>query len=171
MNEGWINHSILSEKLEKDHHSRDITLALPVLEKKGLLLSKGEKKEKFYILPWVKDVDLQAIYGKRQDIMLGSQLHFDMEDLLENDNLQANLQANKITVYRFDLDEYGRTIKDGRKIITDLQNLQPEFLSSLKALIPREFYDKKKKNKYKVREFVFALCNQQFVTKKYLQSF
>ena len=48
LNGGWINHPILSEKLEKDYHSRDITLALPTLERKGLLLGKGEKKDKFY---------------------------------------------------------------------------------------------------------------------------
>ena len=65
LNGGWIKHPILSEKLEKDYHSRDITLALPALERKRLLLGKGEKKDKFYVLPWVDVGDLQEIYGKR----------------------------------------------------------------------------------------------------------
>ncbi|HHV6888018.1 TPA: ATP-binding protein, partial [Haemophilus influenzae] len=94
LNGGWIKHSILSEKLEKDCHSRDITLALPALERKGLLLGKGEKKDKFYVLPWVDVGDLKEIYGKRHEVTLNTQLSFNVEGLVEEANLEANSEAN-----------------------------------------------------------------------------
>ena len=70
--------------------------------------------------------------------------------------------------YIFDLDEFGRTIKDGRTIINELDDLAPDFLKSLKSIVPNDFYIKKKKNRKKLKELVLALCDDQFVTKKSL---
>ena len=171
LNGGWIKHSILSEKLEKDCHSRDITLALPALERKGLLLGKGEKKDKFYVLPWVDVGDLKEIYGKRHEVTLNTQLSLDVKDLVEEANLEANLEAkneHKFVYYSFDFDEFRRTIKDGRTIINELDDLNPDFREKLENIVPDDFYRKKKKNRKKLRELVFALCDDQFVTKKSL---
>ena len=171
LNGGWIKHSILSEKLEKDCHSRDITLALPALERKGLLLGKGEKKDKFYVLPWVDVGDLKEIYGKRHEVTLNTQVNFNVEGLVEEANLEANLEAkneHKLVYYSFALDELGRTTKDGRTIINELDDLNPDFLEKLKNIVPDDFYRKKKKNRKKLKELVLALCDEQFVTKKSL---
>ena len=70
--------------------------------------------------------------------------------------------------YIFDLDEFGRTIKDGRTIINELDDLAPDFLKSLKSIVPNDFYIKKKKNRKKLKELVLTLCSDQFVTKKSL---
>ena len=92
-------------------------------------------------------------------------------------NLQADLQTNGqntsdkqqiLTYYEFSFDEFGRTVKGDRKIITDLENLKPDYLQSLKMKIPQEFHIKKKKEKVKVRELVAILCRDQFVTKRAL---
>ena len=171
LNGGWIKHPILSEKLEKDYHSRDITLALPALERKRLLLGKGEKKDKFYVLPWVDVGDLKEIYGKRHEVTLNTQLSFNVEGLSEEANLEANLEAkneHKLVYYSFDLDDLGRTIKNGRIIINELDDLNPDFLESLKNIVPSDFYRKKKKNRKKLKELVLTLCSDQFVTKKSL---
>ena len=171
LNGGWIKHSILSEKLEKDYHSRDITLALPALERKVLLFSKGEKKDKFYVLPWIDVGDLKEIYGKRHEVTLSTQLSFDVEGLVEEANLEANLEAknkNTLVYYSFDLDEFGRTIKDNRTIINELDDLNQDFLNKLKNIVPDDFYIKRKKNRKKLKELVLTLCSDQFVTKKSL---
>ena len=179
LNDGWINHSILFEKLEQDHHSRDITLALPALERKGMLLGKGEKKEKFYLLPWVSEVDIAQIYGKRKEIVFPLELNISGQDLVETDepNLQANLQANlqdhqpeqaKFVYYEFELDEYGRIIKDNKKIINELTTLEPDYLAHLKNQIPEHFVKLKKKNARQLKELVFLLCDGQFVSKRAL---
>ena len=171
LNGGWIKHSILSEKLEKDYHSRDITLALPALERKVLLFGKGEKKDKFYVLPWIDVGDLKEIYGKRHEVTLSTQLSFDVEGLVEEANLEANLEAknkNTLVYYSFDLDEFGRTIKDNRTIINELDDLNQDFLNKLKNIVPDDFYIKRKKNRKKLKELVLTLCSDQFVTKKSL---
>ncbi|OCG20551.1 RNA-binding domain-containing protein [Gilliamella sp. App4-10] len=46
--ENWINHQRACELTSK--HSREVTLALPNLERKGFLISQGEKKNKIYKL-------------------------------------------------------------------------------------------------------------------------
>ena len=46
--ENWINHQRACELTSK--HSREVTLALPNLERKGFLVSQGEKKNKIYKL-------------------------------------------------------------------------------------------------------------------------
>ena len=74
----------------------------------------------------------------------------------------------KLVYYSFDLDDLGRTIKNGRIIINELDDLNPDFLESLKNIVPSDFYRKKKKNRKKLKELVFTLCSDQFVTKKSL---
>ncbi|HHV7114967.1 TPA: hypothetical protein ACUM27_001889, partial [Haemophilus influenzae] len=80
----------------------------------------------------------------------------------------ASRNEDKLVYYIFDLDEFGRTIKDGRTIINELDDLAPDFLEKLKNIVPDDFYRKKKKNRKKLKELVLALCDDQFVTKKSL---
>ena len=179
LNGGWINHSILLQHLEKDFHSREISLALPYLARKEFLVAKGEKKEKFYLLPWVSEVDIAQIYGKRKEIILPLEIQIEESLLLEpNDatlqaNLQANLQATqpeqaKFVYYEFDLDEKGRIIKDGKVIINELSMLNPDYLETLKAQIPQRFIELKKKNARQLKGLVLSLCEDQFVSKRAL---
>ncbi|QLB12749.1 ATP-dependent DNA helicase recG-like protein [Bisgaardia hudsonensis] len=50
INDGWCNHTVLSENLKGNYTGRDITLALPYLEKRGFLVGKVEKRNKYYLL-------------------------------------------------------------------------------------------------------------------------
>ena len=175
LNDGWVNHSTLFEQLEKDHHSRDITLALQALEKKGMLLGRGERREKFYLLPWVSEVDVAEIYGKRKEVMFPLELSISEKDLVKSEeaNLQANLQATqpeqaKLVYYEFDLDEKGRIIKDGKVIINELSMLNLDYLKTLKAQIPQRFIELKKKNARQLKGLVLSLCEDQFVSKRAL---
>ncbi|AJJ63827.1 putative transcriptional regulator [Yersinia intermedia] len=59
--EGWVNHERVA--LLTTTHSRNITIALPRLEKNGFLESKGTQKEKFYHLPGVTVVTPDAIFS------------------------------------------------------------------------------------------------------------
>lgn len=68
---------------------------------------------------------------------MNSHLSLSPDDLLSGVNLQANSQANEkdnvnkqliFTYYEFTFDEYDRTVKGDRKIITDLKNLTPDYL-------------------------------------------
>lgn len=79
-------------------------------------------------------MDIAQIYGKRKEIVFPLELNISEQDLVETDepNLQANLQANlqdhqpeqaKFVYYEFELDEYGRIIKDNKKIINELTTL------------------------------------------------
>ena len=80
-----------------------------------------------------------------------------------NQPLQAIL-----AYYEIDFDEYGRIIKDNKVIINNLEDLDKNYLLSLKAKVPTKFFNLKKKNTNTLKQLVFSLCDEQFVSKRAL---
>ncbi len=66
--EGWVTHERVAQLTTT--HSRDITIALPRLERNGFLESKGTQKEKFYHLPGVNVVTPDLIFPETSPITL-----------------------------------------------------------------------------------------------------
>ena len=183
LNDGWINHSVLNQKLDKHCHSRDITIALSKLEKKGILLGQGEKKEKFYSLPWRREINTFQIYGNRIEVSSPLVLSISEKDLVEQNETkleakseaksEAKLETNQplqaiLAYYEIDFDEYGRIIKDNKVIINNLEDLDKNYLLSLKAKVPTKFFNLKKKNTNTLKQLVFSLCDEQFISKRAL---
>ncbi len=59
--EGWINHQRACELTTL--HSREVTLSFPRLERKGLLVSSGEKRNKSYTLPGMSLPNPEEIFS------------------------------------------------------------------------------------------------------------
>lgn len=59
--ERWVNHERVMQLTSE--HSREVTLALPRLERRGFLTSTGTKKEKFYTLPGDKVSTVDEIFS------------------------------------------------------------------------------------------------------------
>ncbi len=162
LNDNWINHSVLIEQFNKDYHSRDITLALSKLEKDKFLIGQGEKKEKFYTLPWASDMDLSNIYAQGQIII------FNELARSSNSNIDENL-PDQLVLHTYNLDQYGRIITDKNDVvINDLESLKPAYKQHLKEMVSLEFFNTKMKKAKNVDFYISQLCNQQFVSRRVL---
>ena len=165
LNDGWINHASLTENMGNSFTGREITLALPQLAKKCWLIGKGDGKKKYYILPWIKEVDIADIYTSGS-VRLRTKANAQAN---AQANALANAQANNLTESRqvkfIWRDNEGRIQNTLGKVVDNLKELNPEYLQELRNIVNPRFYSLKKKRPEQVKELLLVLCEDQYVSK------
>jgi len=188
--EGWVTHERVAQLTTT--HSRDITIALPRLERNGFLESKGTQKEKFYHLPGVNVVTPDLIFPETSPITLaGKSLKIsglasglklkvssdinrsssdtndtssDTNDLSSDTNEQVK-DVRKGSAGTLNRDQHGRVISDSLRlpIIDNIHNLTPDYQQVL-FNIACDARQKQRMAKDTMQSLIVQLCAEHFMT-------
>lgn len=188
--EGWVTHERVAQLTTT--HSRDITIALPRLERNGFLESKGTQKEKFYHLPGVNVVTPDLIFPETSPITLaGKSLKIselasglklkvssdinrsssdtndtssDTNDLSSDTNEQVK-DARKGSAGKLNRDQHGRVISDSLRlpIIDNIHYLTPDYQQVLFD-IACDARQKQRMAKDTMQSLIVKLCAEHFMT-------
>ncbi|EOV3780694.1 RNA-binding domain-containing protein [Klebsiella pneumoniae] len=188
--EGWVTHERVAQLTTT--HSRDITIALPRLERNGFLESKGTQKEKFYHLPGVNVVTPDLIFPETSPITLASKslkisglgsglklkissdinrsssdtndLSSDTNDLSSDTNEQVK-DVRKGSAGTLNRDQHGRVISDSLRlpIIDNIHNLTPDYQQVLFD-IACDARQKQRMAKDTMQSLIVQLCAEHFMT-------
>ncbi|MEB5888929.1 RNA-binding domain-containing protein [Enterobacter roggenkampii] len=188
--EGWVTHERVAQLTTT--HSRDITIALPRLERNGFLESKGTQKEKFYHLPGVNVVTPDLIFPETSPITLaGKSLKIsglasglklkvssdinlsssdtndtssDTNDLSSDTNEQVK-EVRKGSAGTLNRDQHGRVISDSLRlpIIDNIHNLTPDYQQVLFD-IACDARQKQRMAKDTMQSLIVQLCAEHFMT-------
>jgi predicted HTH transcriptional regulator len=188
--EGWVTHERVAQLTTT--HSRDITIALPRLERNGFLESKGTQKEKFYHLPGVNVVTPDLIFPETSPITLASKslkisglgsglklkissdinrsssdtndTSSDTNDLSSDTNEQVK-DVRKGSAGTLNRDQHGRVISDSLRlpIIDNIHNLTPDYQQVLFD-IACDARQKQRMAKDSMQSLIVQLCAEHFMT-------
>lgn len=188
--EGWVTHERVAQLTTT--HSRDITIALPRLERNGFLESKGTQKEKFYHLPGVNVVTPDLIFPETSPITLaGKSLKIsglasglklkvssdinrsssdtndtssDTNDLSSDTNEQVK-DVRKGSAGTLNRDQHGRVLSDSLRlpIIDNIHNLTPDYQQALFD-IACDARQKQRMAKDTMQSLIVQLCAEHFMT-------
>lgn len=188
--EGWVTHERVAQLTTT--HSRDITIALPRLERNGFLESKGTQKEKFYHLPGVNVVTPDLIFPETSPITLaGKSLKIsglasglklkvssdinrsssdtndtssDTNDLSSDTNEQVK-DVRKGSAGTLNRDQHGRVLSDSLRlpIIDNIHNLTPDYQQVLFD-IACDARQKQRMAKDTMQSLIVQLCAEHFMT-------
>lgn len=188
--EGWVTHERVAQLTTT--HSRDITIALPRLERNGFLESKGTQKEKFYHLPGVNVVTPDLIFPETSPITLASKslkisglasglklkvssdinrsssdtndTSSDTNDLSSDTNGQVK-DVRKGSAGTINRDQHGRVISDSLRlpIIDNIHNLTPDYQQVLFD-IACDARQKQRMAKDSMQSLIVQLCAEHFMT-------
>ncbi|HCI5655721.1 TPA: putative DNA binding domain-containing protein [Klebsiella variicola subsp. variicola] len=188
--EGWVTHERVAQLTTT--HSRDITIALPRLERNGFLESKGTQKEKFYHLPGVNVVTPDLIFPETSPITLASKslkisglgsglklkissdinrsssdtndTSSDTNDLSSDTNEQVK-DVRKGSAGTLNRDQHGRVISDSLRlpIIDNIHNLTPDYQQVLFD-IACDARQKQRMAKDTMQSLIVQLCAEHFMT-------
>jgi predicted HTH transcriptional regulator/outer membrane murein-binding lipoprotein Lpp len=188
--EGWVTHERVAQLTTT--HSRDITIALPRLERNGFLESKGTQKEKFYHLPGVNVVTPDLIFPETSPVVAASKLlkisgfgsnlklkissdinrlSSDTNDLssdtngLSSDSSAQDLEGRRASSAMPERDVHGRVISTSLRlpIIDNLNNLTPEYQQVLFS-IACDAREKQRMAKDSMQNLIVQLCAEHFMT-------
>ncbi|MGV3346804.1 RNA-binding domain-containing protein [Enterobacteriaceae bacterium LUAb1] len=188
--EGWVTHERVAQLTTT--HSRDITIALPRLERNGFLESKGTQKEKFYHLPGVNVVTPDLIFpeispvapaGKLIKISgLGSDLTLNISSDTNSRSSDTNSRSSdtnsrssdtnehikdvrKGSTGMLDRDQHGRVISASLRlpIIDNIHNLAPDYQQVLFD-IACDARQKQRMAKEAMQSLIVKLCEGHFMT-------
>ena len=188
--EGWVTHERVAQLTTT--HSRDITIALPRLERNGFLESKGTQKEKFYHLPGVNVVTPDLIFPETSPITLASKslkisglasglklkvssdinrsssdtndTSSDTNDLSSDTNGQVK-DVRKGSAGTLNRDQHGRVLSDSLRlpIIDNIHNLTPDYQQVLFD-IACDARQKQRMAKDSMQSLIVQLCAEHFMT-------
>ncbi|HDS3774926.1 putative DNA binding domain-containing protein [Enterobacter roggenkampii] len=188
--EGWVTHERVAQLTTT--HSRDITIALPRLERNGFLESKGTQKEKFYHLPGVNVVTPDLIFPETSPITLAGKsikisglasglklkvssdinrsssdtndTSSDTNDLSSDTNEQVK-DVRKGSAGTLNRDQHGRVISDSLRlpIIDNIHNLTPDYQQVLFD-IACDARQKQRMAKDTMQSLIVQLCAEHFMT-------
>ena len=188
--EGWVTHERVAQLTTT--HSRDITIALPRLERNGFLESKGTQKEKFYHLPGVNVVTPDLSFPETSPITLASKslkisglgsglklkissdinrsssdtndTSSDTNDLSSDTNEQVK-DVRKGSAGTLNRDQHGRVISDSLRlpIIDNIHNLTPDYQQVLFD-IACDARQKQRMAKDTMQSLIVQLCAEHFMT-------
>ncbi|HHP1263334.1 TPA: RNA-binding domain-containing protein [Enterobacter roggenkampii] len=188
--EGWVTHERVAQLTTT--HSRDITIALPRLERNGFLESKGTQKEKFYHLPGVNVVTPDLIFPETSPITLAGKsikisglasglklkvssdinrsssdtndTSSDTNDLSSDTNEQVK-DVRKGSAGTLNRDQHGRVISDSLRlpIIDNIHNLTPDYQQVLFD-IACDARQKQRMAKDAMQSLIVQLCAEHFMT-------
>lgn len=166
-------------------HTHDITVALRVLVKKGLLDVSGQGRGAVYSLSGQELPTPEQVFAGSAYLNLVSSvndLEHSSDDLLSSsEGLELSSEglpprsedlafsSEGLLSGSEGLDQFGRllTPKLSAPVVYDLKKLNHDFLSKLE-LIAQEPRTKKKLSKQLMREVLIKLCKEQFVTRQCL---
>ncbi len=173
--EKWVNHERVMQLTSE--HSREVTLALPRLERLSFLHSTGSQKEKFYTLPGSKVSTVDEIFSGA----LNSQVTFEASS--EGSNISS--EGSNISSEDKSVSPKGATFKStngkgrrddlGRLILSDLHF---PFIDDLNAL-DEKFKDKlltsasksranKRLPKDEMQNIIKSICSHNYVSRPVL---
>lgn len=188
--EGWVTHERVAQLTTT--HSRDITTALPRLERNGFLESKGTQKEKFYHLPGVNVVTPDLIFPETSPVTaIGnsikiSELSGDLALIASSDTNELSSDTNglssdtndfssdtngqapderKASSAMLDRDRHGRLISASLRlpIIDNVLNLTPEYQQVLFDLAC-DARQKQRMAREAMQQLIVKLCAEHFMT-------
>lgn len=165
--EGWINHQRACELTSK--HPRDVTLALPALERKGFIVSQGEKKSKIYKLPGEQLLMPDDIFGDSiiPDIDTISPGVAEVESGHKDPSSgYKNLRSgHKEPNSGCKVDNLGRMIIENlnKPFIYELDSLNEVFLSQLKS-IANPIVDNRRLSFESIEPILFELCKNHYIS-------
>ncbi|RUO35710.1 RNA-binding domain-containing protein [Aliidiomarina sanyensis] len=166
--EKWVNHERVMQLTSE--HSREVTLALPRLERNGFLTSTGSQKAKFYTLPGesVATVDeiFQGSQASRQTFEGSSEGLNASSEGLSSLGSHSNGEGDVSTPPR---DSFGRLIIEGldKPFIDDLNELHGEFRENLYQ-IAQKAHQTRKLSKDTMHELILKLCEEQYLSRTVL---
>ncbi|OCG24560.1 AAA family ATPase [Gilliamella sp. App2-1] len=170
--ENWINHQRACELTSK--HSREVTLALPNLERKGFLISQGEKKNKIYKLFGEEELLMpeDILYANDGEIIEHDQIYRDGSLTSRNNN---SGYKNKNSGYKdsdsgykdtssANKDSVGRIIDErvDKPFIFELTQLDNGFLQSLEKIASPTI--KKRITFDEMKTVLIALCKGHYIS-------
>ncbi|MHB9330624.1 RNA-binding domain-containing protein [Phytobacter ursingii] len=188
--EGWVTHERVAQLTTT--HSRDITTALPRLERNGFLESKGTQKEKFYHLPGVNVVTPDLIFPETSPVTsIGNSIKIsglngsvalitssdtneqssdtneqssDTNELSSDTNGHAQ-DGRKPSSAMLDRDRHGRLISASLRlpIIDNVLNLTPEYQQVLFDLAC-DARQKQRMAREAMQQLIVKLCAEHFMT-------
>ena len=181
--EGWVTHERVAQLTTT--HSRDITIALPRLERNGFLESKGTQKEKFYHLPGVNVVTPDLIFPEISPVApalkpikiselaggvtlkVSSDINRISSDTngLSSDTNEYVKDVRKGSTSMLDRDQHGRVISDSLRlpIIDNIHNLTPDYQQVLFD-IACDARQKQRMAKDAMQSLIVKLCAEHFMT-------
>ncbi|MEZ8188715.1 RNA-binding domain-containing protein [Vibrio sp. 1F279] len=185
--ERWVNHERIMQLT--DEHTRVVTVALPRLEKCGMLESTGAHKEKFYTLPGVKVSTVDEVFKQgaindddihplampssehspsSSEHMAGSSKHLMISSeclATSSEHLSLDPKDFLPTSKCNKRDIYGRLIIEGLDypFIDDVSQLTPDFRHDLEEMA-RSSREKGKLPRQTMIEIIAAVCSGHYVS-------
>lgn len=162
--ENWINHQRACELTSK--HPREVTLALPNLERKGFLVSQGEKKNKIY-----------KLFGEEELLMPEDIYYSNNGENIYHDpiNRDGTIKRDGSLVARVNnsgykdansgyKDQFGRIIDDrvDKPFIFELEQLDNDFLQSLEKIARPTI--KKRISFDEMKAVLIPLCKGHYIS-------
>jgi len=166
--EKWVNHERVMQLTSE--HSREVTLALPRLERNGFLQSTGSQKEKFYTLPGSKVSTVDEIFSgvSNTSTTFGASSEYS-DNTSEAKNISSDDKAVSIQDKQKPRDALGRLILEDVEypFIDDLRTLEPTFKGKLENLAS-ESKNNKRLSKEVMQSIILSVCSEHYVSRPVL---
>ncbi|XKM13420.1 putative DNA binding domain-containing protein [Orbaceae bacterium ac157xtp] len=171
--EGWINHQRACELTSK--HPRDVTLALPNLEKKGFIVSLGDRKNKIYKLPGEQLLMPDDIFSSpvisNKVITSPGVIALDSGHKDPNSGYKDSSSGHKDSNSGHKVDSLGRMVIKNldKPFIYELESLDTTFLLKLKD-VASAIISNKRINFETIEPILFELCKDHYISLSALSS-
>ena len=166
--EKWVNHERVMQLTSE--HSREVTLALPKLERNGFLQSTGSQKEKFYTLPGSKVSTVDEIFGGvlNTSTTFGASSEYS-GNTSEAKNIGSEDKPVSIQDKQKPRDALGRLILEDVEypFIDDLKTLETTFRGTLENLAS-ESKNNKRLSKEVMQSIILSVCSEHYVSRPVL---
>jgi predicted HTH transcriptional regulator len=164
--EKWVNHERVMQLTLK--HSREVTLALPRLERLGYLQSTGAHKEKFYTLLGSKVSTVDEIFSgveSANDIFGASSEYKETT----SEGMEVSSEGKRSNSGK--RDAVGRLLLDdvGYPFIDDLNALDTTFRLELEALAYKA-KSSRRLGKEDMQKIILSVCSEHYVSRPVLSA-
>jgi hypothetical protein len=166
--EKWVNHERVMQLTSE--HSREVTLALPKLERNGYLQSTGSQKEKFYTLPGSRVSTVDEVFSGESNASstFGASSEY-RDNSSEAKNISSEDKPVSIQAKQKPRDALGRLILGDVEypFIDDLKTLEPTFKGKLEKLA-LESKNNKRLPKEVMQSIILSVCSENYVSRPVL---